>query len=502
VTLEGVCGVLYNAGRPSRRRDAVVGLLADTVDARWARGETKLQDATMTTATASATLAAPQSHYHALKAKIADGSAVGAVCGLGYVGLPLMRAAAASGFRVIGFDIDARKVELLNAGRSYFRHIPSDTIAPLAAAGRFAATGDFSRIAEADVVSICVPTPLDPHREPDLSYVVQTTRNIAAYARPGQLIVLESTTYPGTTVEVLTPIFAERGLQPGRDVFLAFSPEREDPGNPDFETSTIPKIVGGDGADALDLAVSYYGRFVKQVVPVSSSSAAEAVKLTENIFRAVNIALVNELKVIFSKMGIDIWEVIDAAKTKPFGFMPFYPGPGLGGHCIPIDPFYLTWKAREYEISTRLIELAGEINTAMPGHVVARLAEELDRRFRKGLNGSRILIVGLAYKKNVDDIRESPALKLMELLERRGAAVGYYDPYVPEVPQTREHGEFAHRRTVMFDAATLASFDAALIATDHDAVDYRLLTECSKLVIDTRNVCARNGIVGQNIAKA
>jgi UDP-N-acetyl-D-glucosamine dehydrogenase len=446
--------------------------------------------------------AAPQTPYQDLKAKIADGTAVGAVCGLGYVGLPLMRAAAASGLRVIGFDIDARKIELLNAGQSYFRHIPTETIAPLAASGRLEATGDFRRIKEADVISICVPTPLDRHREPDMSFVLETTRSIAKHARPGQLIVLESTTYPGTTVEVLRPEFAARGLEPGRDVFLAFSPEREDPGNRDFETSTIPKIVGGDGPEALDLAVSYYGRFVERVVPVSSPSAAEAVKLTENIFRAVNIALVNELKVIFSRMGIDIWEVIEAAKTKPFGFMPFYPGPGLGGHCIPIDPFYLTWKAREYEITTRLIELAGEINTAMPSYVVTRLAEELDRRFRKGLNGARILVVGLAYKKNVDDIRESPALKLMELLQRRGSQVDYYDPYVPQVPQTREHGEFAHRRAVSFDATTLASFDAVLIATDHDAVDYTLLADASKLIVDTRNVCARYGIVRPNVAKA
>ncbi len=441
-------------------------------------------------------------HYRALKAKIANGSAVGAVCGLGYVGLPLMRAAASRGFRMIGLDIDPGKIEKLNAGHSYFRHIPSESIAALAASGRFQATTDFRRIREADVICICVPTPLNRHREPDLSFVVETAKSIAGYARPGQLIVLESTTYPGTTIEVLRPIIAARGLEPGRDIFLAFSPEREDPGNRDFDTSGIPKIVGGDGPEALDLAVAFYGSFVRQIIPVSSPGTAEAVKLTENIFRAVNIALVNELKVIFSRMGIDIWEVIEAAKTKPFGFMPFYPGPGLGGHCIPIDPFYLTWKAREYEISTRLIELAGEINTAMPSYVVARLAEELDRRFRKGLNGARILLVGLAYKKNVDDVRESPALKLMELLERRGATVDFHDPYVPEVPPTREHSEFARRVSVPLDVAAIGGYDAALIATDHDAVDYKALVVSSKLVIDTRNICARLGLAGDNIAKA
>ena len=440
--------------------------------------------------------------YQTLKRKIEDRSAVIGICGLGYVGLPLVRTIAANGFRVLGFDIDTQKVSKLNLGESYIRHISSETIATLIAGGRLEATSDFGRIGDADVIAICVPTPLTRYREPDLSYVIATTTCIAKGARPGQLIVLESTTYPGTTGEVLAPIFAEEGLHSGRDIFLAFSPEREDPGNPNYETSTIPKVVGGHGAEALDLAVSFYASFVQQVVPVSTPSIAEAVKLTENIFRAVNIALVNELKIIFSKMDIDIWEVLEAAKTKPFGFMPFYPGPGLGGHCIPIDPFYLTWKAREYEIATRLIELAGEINTSMPSYVISRLGEELDRRFSKGLNGARILLVGLAYKKNVEDVRESPSFKLMELLERRGATVEYYDPFVLQVPETREHREFSGKCVISFVPACIASFDAALIATDHDSVDYRALVEHSKLVVDTRNICCRHGIVSDKIAKA
>lgn len=440
--------------------------------------------------------------FQTLDRKIKNKSAIAAVFGLGYVGLPLVCAIAAKEFKVLGFDVDSEKVAKLNACESYISHIPSARITPFVERGHFAATSDFRRIGDADVILICVPTPLTKHREPDLSFVVATATSIAENARPGQLIILESTTYPGTTVEVVAPIFAEKGLQPGRDIFLAFSPEREDPGNPKYETSTIPKIVGGHGAEALALAVSFYGSFVQHVVPVSTPGTAEAIKLTENIFRAVNIALVNELKVIYSKMGIDIWEVIEAAKTKPFGFMPFYPGPGLGGHCIPIDPFYLTWKAREYEIATRLIELAGEINTAMPGYVITRLSEEFDRRFRKGLNGARILLVGLAYKKNVEDVRESPSFKLLELLEKRGAMVEYYDPFVPLIPRTREHPELSHKHAVPFDPERIASFDAALIATDHDCIDYQALVEHSKLVIDTRNACCRFGIVSDKVAKA
>lgn len=443
-----------------------------------------------------------EAHYRALKARIVDKTAAVGVCGLGYVGLPLARAISAHGMAVVGLDVDARKVEKLAAGESYIKHISPKVIASMIDSGRFSATTDFSRIRDVDIVTICVPTPLTKYREPDLSYVVATAQSIAANARVGQLIILESTTYPGTTLEVLAPIFAERGLKVGRDVFLAFSPEREDPGNVEFETTTIPKVVGGCGPKAMELAASFYGHFVKRVVPVSSPSTAEAVKLTENIFRAVNIALVNELKIIYSQMGIDIWEVIEAAKTKPFGFMPFYPGPGLGGHCIPIDPFYLTWKAREYDFSTRFIELAGQINTSMPQYVVGRLADEIDARFRKGLRGARILLVGLAYKKNVDDMRESPSLKLMELLEKRGAHVDYFDPYIPVVPETREHAEFTGRRSIEFSVDALSSYHAALVATDHDVVDYRALVAHSKLVIDTRNACGRLGLTGDNIVKA
>jgi UDP-N-acetyl-D-glucosamine dehydrogenase len=441
-------------------------------------------------------------HFAVLQAKIASKSATVAVCGMGYVGLPLSLAVAEHGFSVIGFDIDDDKVAKLNSGRSYIRHIPSASIDAMLKSNRFRATSNFGLIAEADIVTVCVPTPLNKYREPDLTYVVSTAQSIAKNARPGQLVILESTTYPGTTVEVLGPIFAKCGFVSGQDVFLAFSPEREDPGNPEFRTSTIPKIVGGQGSIALSLAAAFYSSFINTVVPVSSPSTAEAVKLTENIFRAVNIALVNELKVIFSKMDIDIWEVIEAAKTKPFGFTPFYPGPGVGGHCIPIDPFYLTWKAREFDITTRFIELAGQINAGMPQYVIERLAHELDRRFGKGLNGARILIAGIAYKKNVDDMRGSPTLKLMQLLEARHAIVDYFDPYIPEVPKTREHPEFAGRRSITFDPSALSKYDAVLIATDHDSVDYKMLVARSRLVIDTRNVCERSGINSDKVAKA
>jgi UDP-N-acetyl-D-glucosamine dehydrogenase len=438
----------------------------------------------------------------ALKAKLANRTAVAGICGMGYVGLPLARAIGNKGLKVIGFDIDDKKIEQLNTAQSYIRHISSDSIADLIKSGNLQGTSDFGRVSEADILVICVPTPLNKYREPDLSYVVSTAENIARNARPGQLIILESTTYPGTTTEILAPILKRAGLDPEKDVFLAFSPEREDPGNPDYSTESIPKVVGGYGAEALDLATTFYSLFLDRVVPVSSTSTAEAVKLTENIFRSVNIALVNELKLIYSQMGIDVWEVIEAAKTKPFGFMPFYPGPGLGGHCIPIDPFYLTWKAREYDVVTRFIELAGEINSSMPQHVVSRLAAELDARFQKGLNGAHILLVGLAYKKNVDDMRESPTLKLMELLEKRGAHVDYYDPFIPEIPATREHPEFTGKRGIAFGRQSLSGYDAALIATDHDSVSYQDLVDHSKLVVDTRNVCARYGVVSPKIAKA
>ena len=440
--------------------------------------------------------------HAALLARYRARQATVGVIGLGYVGLPLCIAACGAGLKVIGFDIDAKKTDALAQGQSYIKHIPAALTQALAASGRFAATTDFARLRDADAILICVPTPLTAQHAPDLSYVLNTGRAILPHLRQGHLVVLESTTYPGTTRDELRPILEAGGLKSGVDFYLAFSPEREDPGNPDFSASRIPKVVGGEGAEALALADALYSSFVVKTVPVSSSATAEAVKLTENIFRAVNIALINELKVIYSAMGIDIWEVIEAAKTKPFGFMPFYPGPGLGGHCIPIDPFYLTWKAREFELSTRFIELAGEINVGMPAYVVGKLAEALDREQRKGLNGARILIIGLAYKKNIDDTRESPALKLITLIEKRGASVDYYDPHIPVLPPTREHGAIAGRPCAVFTADTLAGYDAVVIATDHDDVDYRMLTENARLIIDTRNACRSRGFDGPHVVAA
>ena len=438
-----------------------------------------------------------------LEARFRRAEATVGVIGLGYVGLPLARTIGECGFRVLGFDIDPAKVAQLAAGQSYIRHIPGAAFSALAAAGRFEPTADFTRLAEADAILICVPTPLNRHREPDLSMVEATTRQVARTLRPGQLVVLESTTYPGTCRDVMLPILEEGGLRCGQDFFLAYSPEREDPGNTSFATAGIPKVVGADDPAAQRLALALYGQVVERTVPVSSLAAAEAVKLTENVFRAVNIALVNELKVVYAAMGIDIWEVIEAAKTKPFGYMPFYPGPGLGGHCIPIDPFYLTWKAREFGIATRFIELAGEINTAMPRHVLDLLAGALDRVHRRGLNGSRILLLGMAYKKNIDDLRESPSLRLLELLEARGAEVDFHDPFIAELPTLREHPALLGRRGVAWDAAALPGYHAALIATDHDAVDYATLVARCPLVVDTRNACERAGIIGAaNVVKA
>jgi UDP-N-acetyl-D-glucosamine dehydrogenase len=444
-----------------------------------------------------------QHHVHTLELlrSFAARSCKVGIIGLGYVGLPLALASAKAGFKVLGFDIKASYVEQLNRGESYIKHIPSEQVATAVNQELLEATCDFDRLDEPDVILICVPTPLTKHREPDLSYVENTTHKIAARLRKGHLVILESTTYPGTTDEVLKPILEATGLRSGRDFFLAYSPEREDPGNPDFGTSTIPKVVGADGGEALALADALYSQLVTRTVPVSSTATAEAVKLTENIFRAVNIALVNELKVVYAAMGIDVWEVIEAAKTKPFGFMPFYPGPGLGGHCIPIDPFYLTWKAREYDITTRFIELAGQVNTHMPYYVVERLAEAVDRSGRS-FSGSRILILGVAYKKNVDDIRESPSLKLIELVEARGASVDYHDPHVPEMPETRRHSSLTGRRSIALTSAALSHYDAILIATDHDSVDYRFVVDYAKLVVDTRNVCGRAGIVDDRIVKA
>jgi UDP-N-acetyl-D-glucosamine dehydrogenase len=436
-------------------------------------------------------------------ARIRDREAVLGIIGLGYVGIPLALAALRQGLRVVGFDIDAKRVAEINAGTSTIKHIPMDLIVENTRAGRFVATTDFAGMAEPDALLICVPTPLSRHREPDLSYVRETTEAIARSLRPGQLIVLESTTYPGTTDELMRPILEQAsGLKSGRDFFLAYSPEREDPGNAQFGTSDIPKVVGGDGPDALAMADALYSALVVRTVPVSSTATAEAVKLTENIFRSVNIALVNELKQVYAAMGIDIWEVIDAAKTKPFGFMPFYPGPGLGGHCIPIDPFYLTWKAREFDIATRFIELAGQINTEMPYRVVDRLAELVDHELGRSFSGASVLVIGLAYKKNIEDMRESPALKLIELIEARGASAWYHDPHIPEIRPTRKHGGLTARTSVALTAQSLAGFDAVLIATDHDDVDYALIVAHAKLVVDTRNACARHGLAGATIFKA
>lgn len=441
-------------------------------------------------------------HHQSLLSSISARSARVGVIGLGYVGLPLAIAAARAGFSVTGFDIDPAKIVALDAGRSYIAAVPDTVLAEECAAGRFRSTTDFQELSGCDVIIICVPTPLTKHRDPDLSFVEKTSRAIAATLRPGQLVVLESTTYPGTTDGVVRAILEETGLKSGIDFFVGFSPEREDPGNPIFETVSIPKVVAGDGPQAATLMEQFYSAVVKTVVPVSSNATAEAVKLTENIFRSVNIALVNELKIVYEAMGIDVWEVIEAAKTKPFGYMPFYPGPGLGGHCIPIDPFYLTWKSREYELPTRFIELAGEINSAMPRHVVSRLAEALDRQAGKALSRSNVLVIGLAYKKNVPDIRESPSLRLIELIEERGGRTAYHDPYVAEIPSTREHGSLKGRRSVTLDKGTVGEFDAVLVATDHDQVDYAALAAWAPLIVDTRNVFHRNGLTGSHIVKA
>ena len=424
------------------------------------------------------------------------------VIGMGYVGLPLAKTIGEQRFSVVGFDADKGKVQALNAGESYIKHIRSQSISALRTTGRFSAAADFARLAHCDVVLICVPTPLNKHREPDLSFVVSTAKSIRRHLRRGQLIVLESTTYPGTTAEVVRPILETSGLKSGVDFFLAYSPEREDPGNINFSTPGIPKVVGGDGAAAAKLATAFYSAFISRVVPVSSLATAEAVKLTENIFRAVNIALVNELKLVYGAMGIDIWEVIEAAKTKPFGYMAFYPGPGLGGHCIPIDPFYLTWKAREFQVPTRFIELAGEINNAMPRFVVERLSAALDRTTHRGLNGANILLMGIAYKKNVDDLRDSPSLKLIELIEERGGRADFYDPFIPLVPRTRDHPQLTGRKSIAWDHARIASYDAVVIATDHDGIDYAGLSLTAKLIVDTRNALHRAGVADGRVVKA
>ena len=433
-------------------------------------------------------LASRKAHADRLRLAIQQRTATIGVIGLGYVGLPLVELFATKGFPVLGLDIDPVKVGRLQSGQSYIGHIASERVAALRDSGRFEATTDFSRLADADAILICVPTPLGTHREPDLAAVVATGRTIGEHLRRGQLVVLESTTYPGTTRDVLRPELEAGGLFAGLDFFLAYSPEREDPGNPRYSAATIPKVVGGWDEISLELARSLYIAAVPQVVPVSSCEVAEACKILENTYRAVNIALVNELKLVFERMGIDVWEVIDAAKTKPFGFQAFYPGPGLGGHCIPIDPFYLTWVARVHGVHTRFIELAGEINTAMPHHVIDRVIAALNDRSRS-LKGSRVLVLGAAYKPNVDDCRESPAFELLELLEERGAIVAYNDPHVPVLPPLRGHT--IRLESVPLSAETLNGYDCVLIATDHAVYDWEMIATHAPLLVDTRGATRR-----------
>lgn len=420
--------------------------------------------------------------------KIEGRSFVVGVIGLGYVGLPLLLSFVERGFRVVGFDIDPVKEEALKAGRSYIRHISADRIRAAMATGRISTTTDFSGLKEVDGVLIAVPTPLNKNREPDMTYIVHTAEAIVPHMRKGQIYILESTTYPGTTDEVMVPILEKSGLKLEKDFYAAFSPEREDPNNPEFHTGNIPKVVGGTSPDALAVADKLYCQIVVKTVPVSSTRVAESTKLLENIFRAVNIALVNELKVAFMRMGIDVWEVIDAAKTKPFGFMPFYPGPGLGGHCIPIDPFYLTWKAREFGVTTKFIELAGEINTAMPDFVVAQSMEALNQ-IGKPLKDARVLVLGLAYKANVDDMRESPSLLLIEKLEHRGALVDYNDPYIPVIPPTREHASFTGRTSKSLGP----EYDLIVVATAHDEYKKVDFTKFRMPIVDTRNLVKSAG---------
>lgn len=435
----------------------------------------------------------------ALIGKIREGRAKIGIIGLGYVGLPLALRFHDEGFKVLGFDVDPKKIDLLGRGKGYIKHIPADKVRSLAKSGRFAATGDFKRLREADAVIICVPTPLDTNKQPDMSFIERTSDLAAEFMRPGQIISLESTTYPGTTREILLPKFEKTGLRAGRDFFLVFSPEREDPGNPKFHTQNTPKVVGGITAECRAVGKALYSRIVEKVVAVSSPEAAEMTKILENTFRAINIALVNELKMLADRMGVDIWEVIGAAATKPFGFMPFSPGPGLGGHCIPIDPFYLTWKAKEFNFNTRFIELAGEINTRMPEYVVQRLTEALNER-KKCLRKARILVLGIAYKKDIDDMRESPSFEIIELLKRRGAKIFYNDPFIPKVPKVRRHD--LKLESSRLTPAFLRRMDAAVIVTDHSAYDYKAIVRYSNLIIDTRNACRNVKTGRRKIVKA
>jgi UDP-N-acetyl-D-glucosamine dehydrogenase len=427
--------------------------------------------------------------------KLQNKSAVIGVIGLGYVGLPLSLRFSEAGYKVIGFDIDESKATALNSGKSYFRHY-GDELVSAAVKNGFEATVDFSRVAEADALIICVPTPLKEHREPDISFVTNTMDSIVPFLRKGQVVSLESTTYPGTTEEELRPRIESTGLVIGEDIFLAYSPEREDPGNPNFTTRTIPKVVGGSTDACLNVGVALYANVIDQVVEVSSTRVAEMTKLLENIHRAVNIGLVNEMKIVADKMDINIYEVIDAAATKPFGFVPYYPGPGLGGHCIPIDPFYLTWKAKEYGVNTRFIELAGEVNSAMPGYVVGKVADALNSH-SKAVRGSKVLILGIAYKPNVDDMRESPSVEIMAALKGLGAEVDYSDPFVPEFPQMRRH-EF-DLASVDLTPASISNYDCVVVATDHEEFDYETIQQHAVLIVDARG---RYREISKNIVKA
>ena len=420
-----------------------------------------------------------------LAQKIAAKTARVGVIGLGYVGLPLLNAFHRAGYPVIGFDVDSRKIDALHRGENYLKHLGADMVSNMRSAGRFDATADMHRLADADVVIVCVPTPLGKHMEPDMTFIESASDDIAKTLRKGQLVVLESSTYPGTTREIMLPRFEAKGLKCGQDFFLAFSPEREDPGRKDHNTQTIPKLVGGIDEVSGKLALDLYAKAIAQVIPVSSAEVAEAAKLLENIYRCVNIALVNEMKMVLDKMGIDIWEVIRAASTKPFGFQAFYPGPGLGGHCIPIDPFYLTWKAREVGMPTRFIELAGEINHLMPEYVVSKTAEALNNR-GKAVKGSKILLMGLAYKPDIDDVRESPSFELIEKLEHMGAAVDYNDPHVPQTHYMRNWGDIG-KKSIPLTAQSLKQYDCVLIATNHAAYDYKLVADNARLIVDTRN---------------
>lgn len=435
-----------------------------------------------------------------LQDQLEAGTVTIGVIGLGYVGLPLVHAFAQLGRKVIGFDIDADRVAMLNAGTSDIDRVPGDALASYRADGLFEATDDFSRLSEVDAINICVPTPLDRHQQPDLSYVEATGRAIAASLRPGQLIVLQSTSFPGTTAEVLEPLLTANGMKRGEHFLLAFSPEREDPGNPTHHLGNTPKVVGADDPASLAAVAALFEPLVPSVVQVSTAATAEAVKLTENIFRSINIALVNELKVIYARMGIDIWEVIEGAKSKPFGFMPFYPGPGLGGHCIPIDPFYLTYKAREYDLVPRFIELAGQVNMGMPYYVVEQLATGLEDKLGKTVRHAKVLVIGAAYKKNVGDTRESPALKLLDLLAHRGAKVSYHDPHVPVLRTFRHFPDLEGMESVALDEA-LADTDAVVICTDHDAVDYQAIADKAPVILDTRNAMRKQGLAPDSLVQ-